>query len=90
MPLNSPRFVPRMTSNALTDDEWRTLLHLILRHVGSDRFQQWDTFSLALTGTTDRLYVHWGLKPPHGDEYATEYPLINPQTGTVDPPEAIG
>ena len=74
-----------MTADEFTDDDWRSLLGLILRHVSSDRFQQWDMFSLPLAGTTNRLYVQWGMKPPEGDEYQHLYPLLDPHTGKVAP-----
>jgi len=79
-----------MTTDEFTDDDWRTLLDLILRHVSTDRFQQWDMFSLPLTGTTNRLYVHWGMKAPVGDEWEHMYPLVDPRTGKVAPDEAKG
>ncbi len=79
-----------MTMDELTDHEWRTLLELILRHVRSGRFQQWDMFSLPLSGTTNRLYVEWGMKPPSGHEYEHLYPLVDPQTGKVAPDEVGG
>lgn len=79
-----------MTREDLTDDEWRTLLELILRHVGSDGFQQWDMFSLPLPGTPNRLYVQWGMKAPLGDEYEHFYPLVDPETGKVAPDEVGG
>jgi hypothetical protein len=74
-----------VTSEDFTDEDWRTLLSLILRHVRTDRFQQWDMFSLPLSGTSNRLYVQWGMKPPEGDEYQHHYPLVDPETGKVAP-----
>lgn len=52
----------------MTDDEWRTLLQLIIKHTGTHHFQQWDTFSLPLPGTPNSLYVQWGMQPPDGTD----------------------
>ncbi len=70
-----------MVTDELTDDEWRTLLGLILRHVSSDRFQQWDMFSLPLSGTTNRLYVEWGMGPPRARSTGTYTPWLTRRQG---------
>jgi hypothetical protein len=40
-------------------------------------------FSLPLPGTSNPLYVHWGVRPPQRDECQHAYPLVDPQTGKV-------
>lgn len=68
----------------MTEHEWRTLLQLIIKHVSSRQFQQWDSFSLLLPDSRNRLYVHWGLQPPHGREFEHLYPLMDPATGRAE------
>jgi hypothetical protein len=65
----------------LADDEWRLMLQLLQRAASHEPFQQWEQFSLPLPGTNNRLYVHYGLRPPHGDAYEHLYPLVDPATG---------